>query len=409
MNINARKFFLIGFVVVLLVGIPLTIYLLQQQQEQRSRAQKSTNITFSPTSSQTAPIQKQVGDTIPLDVMIDPGQNLVSFVKLEIQYDPTILATASANAFQANTVAFPGQEEGPIYSPGKIELTLSVGPDPTKAIQQVTKAGTITFKALANTPTGTPTLVTFGPDTQVLSLGSNDQFSENVLSSAEPATVVIGATSLSGTPTTSVIPTATPAVSQIPTGTPVPTQTPAPTTALSETPAPTGTGSASTDQPPVCNSLSVDRATTGTAPFSLTLTANGTDPDGTISKVTFDFGDGQQSDVTTAGGIGTNAVNVQISHTYNNPGDYTASAILTDNNNQQSSPSASCQQTITVQSSTGGGTTGGGSTSTASPTLLSQTSLTPTIGATGSTAQVIGIAGVAVAFIVGGGLLFFLL
>jgi hypothetical protein len=405
MNFNAKKVFLIGFVVVLLVGIPVTVYLLQKQQEVRSRAEKSTNITFSPNSSQSAPIQKQVGDTIPLDITVDPGQNLASFIKLEIQYDPSILATASANAFQVNTVAFPGQGEGPIYSPGKIEVTFSVGSDPTKAIQQVTKAATVTFKAIANTPAGTPTLVTFGSNTQVLSVGSSDQFSENVLSSATPATIVIGGAvtpSLSATPSAALsdtpIPTDTPAA----TVTLAPTDTPVPTSPLTtSTPTPVASGSATPGQPPVCNSLAVDRATTGSAPFAITFTANGATSDGTIGKVTFNFGDGQQSDVTTSGGIGTNAVNVQISHTYNNEGSFTASAILTGSNNQQSVPSAACQQTITVQSNTSTGGGGGSQIIVASPSA--------SIAATGSTGAIIGIASVALAFILGGGLLFFIL
>lgn len=406
-NLSGKNLFLIGFVVVLLVGIPLTLYLLQQQSEVRSRAQKSTNIDFNPTSSQTAPIQKQVGDSIPLDIMIDPGQNLVSFVKLEIQYDPTILATASANTFVPNTDAFPGQMEGPIYAPGKIDLTLSVGPDPTKAIQQVTKAGTITFKAIANTPSGTPTLVTFSSNTQVLSIGSTDQFSENVLSSANPATIVIGGAVISPTTGLSQIPTAlpSPTISQMPstmpTETPLPTATPPEVSTIpEETPTLAPSGTSTGAQPPVCSNLSVDRATTGNAPFSITFTANGNDPDGTISNVTFNFGDGQTSQVTSAGGIGTNSVNVQIAHTYNNAGSYQATAVLTDSNNLQSSPSASCQQDITVQN----GTPTGGVIA-----VSGSASATPTIGATGSTGTVLGIAGVAAAFIIGGGLLLFIL
>src|SRR3954471_10323760 len=133
MRFSGKKIFLGGFIAVLLVGIPLTVYLLQQQQEVRSHAEKSTNVSFSPDSSQTTPLQKNVGDVIPLDITINPGKNLVSFVKLEIQYDPEKLATDSANAFQANNVVFPSILEGPVYSAGKISVTLSVGPDPTKA------------------------------------------------------------------------------------------------------------------------------------------------------------------------------------------------------------------------------------------------------------------------------------
>jgi hypothetical protein len=403
MNFSSKKLFFIGFVVILLVGIPLSIYLLQQQQEVRSRAEKSTNISFSPDSTASAPIQKSVNDSIPLDVTVDPGKNLVDHVKLIIQYDPEVLATASANAFKANAVAFPSTLEGPVYSLGKIAVSLAVGSDPTKAIQQKVTAATITFKALKNTPAGTPTLVTFTTETQVLSIGSNDQASENVLSSATPATIVIGGS-------TTVTPTA-PAGTIVPTS---PASTPQPTdiapTSVSTTVAPTSevtavpttpisdTGTPGT--PPVCNSLTVDRETTGNAPLSITFGANGSDVDGTISKVTFNFGDSQVSDVTSSGGIGTASVNVQASHTYNNTGTYQASVVLTDSSNGVSTASDTCKQTITVTSAgSGGGGNNGGGTVDASPTMP----------ATGSTQVAMGIGIGTLILVLGGGLLFFML
>lgn len=392
MNFSGRKLFLLGFVVLMLVGIPVSVFLLQQQQETRSRAEKATILTFSPESSASAPISKNVGEDIPLDIMIDPGKNLVSFVKLEIQYDPDKVATASANAFQANTVVFPSVIEGPVYTPGKISVTLSVGPDPTKAIQTKVKAATLNLKAIGNTGAGTPTLVTYSATTQALSIGPNDQASENVLASATPATIVIGGTA---EPTGDVTPTiaeATPTTA-IPTDAPIPTTPPQ---TSDPTPIPTlSDGGVPTDtQNPVCDSLSVDRETTGTAPFSLTFTANGTDSDGTISQVTFNFGDGQVSEVTSAGGIGTATVNAQISHTYNNAGTFQASAVLTDSNNAVSD-TANCTQTITVQSASGSAST--------APTAV------PSIAATGSTEVMMGIGAVALFLMIGGGLLFFIL
>jgi PKD domain-containing protein/cohesin domain-containing protein len=402
MKLTGRKLFLIGFVFILLIGIPVAVYVVQQQTNPNSHAQQSTNLAFSPTSSTAAPIQSTVGAAIPLNITVDPGKNLVSFVKLEIQYDPSVLATASANAFQANTNAFPSVLEGPIYSPGKIDVTLSVGPDPTKAIQQEVTAATVTFTALKNTPPGTPTLVTYTSSTQVLSIGSSDQASENVLSSATPATIEIGGASTptesipSGTPTpgVSIPPTVAVSPTEIPTATPelsaAPSQAPTATPAISSGPAPTNSGPG-----PSCNTLSVDRATTGNAPYSVTFTANGTSDNGTISKVSFNFGDGQVSDVTEAGGIGTATVNVQASHTYNNPGTYAASAVLTDNNNNVSSSSAACQQTITVNQASGSAGT--------------NTNPTPTMPPTGSTGIAIGLGLGAMLLIVGGGLIFFIL
>lgn len=410
MTFSARNLFLIGFISILLVGIPVTIYYLQQQQETRSRAQKSTVLKFAPDSSAASPIQKNIGDSIPLDIMVDPGVNLASFVKLQIKYDTDKLATASSNAFSANTVVFPTVLEGPIYSDGEVDVTLSVGPDPTKAVQSLAKAGTVTFKALAVTNDGQPTLVTYGVTTQVLSIGSTDQASENVLSSTVPAAIAIASGAaptatltpaptggLTGIPLTS---TPTPTLAAIPTIPPTITSTPTTTPTGTPTSTPTGTisGTLTPNQVPVCNSLAVDRATTGVAPFAITFTVNGSDPDGTISKVNINFGDGAVSgDITNSGGVGTNTVNVQTSHNYENAGTFTASGLLTDNSDGVSSASE-CQQTIIVQAGSGA-TSIPGATSTA----------TPTLAATGSFGTALGIGAAVLFFILGGGLLFFVL
>lgn len=410
MRLSAKKFFLIGFVFILLIGIPITIYFLQKQQEIRSRAEKSTILTFTPESSQASPIQKSIGDSIPLDVMVNPGTNLVSFVKLSIQYDPDKLATESSSAFVPNTTVFPTVLEGPVYSSGKVEVTLSVGPDPTKAIQTLSKAGTLTLKAVANTTDGQPTLVTYSAATEALSIGSGDQASENVLSSTVPATIVIGGggtvtptepgetlTPIPPTLTPTSGPTSTPLPTTAVTETPTPTPTIQATTTPTSTPVPTVSGSA--NQVPVCNSLAVDRATTGAAPFSITFTANGTDSDGTISKVNFNFGDGAISgDITTSGGIGTNSVNVATSHTYNNAGTYTASAVLTDNSGGTSN-ATSCQQTILVQAGE----------NTPTPTSSNPQTPTPTMAPSGSVETAIGIGAAVLLLIIGGGLILFAL
>jgi len=276
-----------------------------------------------------------------------------------------------------NATVFPSVLEGPVYTPGKISVTLSVGPDPTKSIQTKAKAATVTFKAIANT-SGAPTLVSYGASTQALSIGSNDQASENVLSSSTPATIVIGGAAGPTVPIPTEVPSPTAVI------TPAPTEVP--------TPAPT---SPATNQAPACSSLTVDKST-GFAPLAINFTANGTDGDGTISKVTFNFGDGQVSDVTTGGGIGTASVSAQTAHTYNSGGTVTASAIMTDNANGVSD-SSSCKQTITVNA-----------TSSATPTIIGA-SPAPTIAPTGSTEVAIGIGAAIITFVLGGGFLFFFL
>ncbi len=401
MNITPKKILLFGFIAVLLVGIPVSLYLLQQQQETRSRAERSTSLSFLPQSSTTAPIKKAVGEEVTLDVQVNPGKNIVSFVKLEIQYDETKLATAEANGFSVNETAFPVTLEGPAYSPGKIAVTLSIGSDPTKAIQTVTRAATVKFKAKADTGT-TPTNVIFGNGTEILSIGETDQAQENVLLNVNPAVIAIGGTS-TVTPSISVQPSVQPSITKAPT-TPVnPTTPPGQPTAV-PTAAPTP-GPTTANQLPVCSNLNLDRANTGTAPYSITFTAVGTDADGTIQKVTFNYGDGPIEPVTSTGGIGTNTVSVQRSHTYNNPGTYTASASLTDSGNAVNDP-ATCKQTIVVLAPQSGGPgTGGGTT----PVASSGAQPTVSIAKPGAGDLMIGAGAIALLLTVVGGFLFFAL
>jgi hypothetical protein len=383
---NGRKIFLFGFIAVLLIGIPATIFLVQQQQETRSRAEKSTTLSFAPDSTPTTPIQKNVGDSIPLDIFVDPGTNLVSFVKLEIQYDPEKIATDAAQALVPDPAVFPSVLEGPVYTPGKISVTLSVGPDPTKAVQTRTKAATVNFKALSTTPPGTPTVVTYGVSTQALSIGFNDQASENVLSSTTPANIAIGGEGPSPTsPPPTNPPTLTPTVSVTPTTRPSVSLTPT----ISSTP--------SANKLPLCSSLIASSSPAGPVPLALSFTAAGSDPDGTIAKVTFNFGDGGVIDVTDpATGVGTASVSAQASYTYNTAGTFTASAVITDNQNGLSTAN-SCVQTVTV---TGDSTT---IAPTEAPTAV------PSLPPTGATETAMAIGGLLLAVIIAGGLLFILL
>ena len=371
MRFSAKKLFLIGFVVLLLVGIPVTVYLVQQQQELRSRAEKSTNLSFQPDSSRGEPIIAELGQEIPLDIMIDPGQNLASFFKVEIQYDPDKLAT-TASSFQVNSAVFPAVLAGPEYSPGKITVSMSIGTNPSNAVQTKVRAATINLQAVGETGEQTPTLVTYGINTVVTSVGSEDQASENVLSNSTPATIRIGGTE--SAPTSTPRPTTGPQ----PTSGPAPTSGPTPTTVIGDN-----------NSSPLCSALIAD-TTSGTAPFTVNFTASGSDSDGTISKVTFNFGDGEVNDVTSGGGIGTAEINVLLSHTYTTSGSFQATALLTDDVNGVSD-TVNCSQNISVA--------GEATVATA----------TPTIAPSGTTEVLIGLGAIATVLMVVGSLVFFAL
>lgn len=372
---SAKKLLLIGFILILLVAIPLTLYFIQQQQEIRSRAQAATTLSFTPSTSSV-----NVGDVVSLDLMVNPNSNLVSFVRLEILYDSIKLATASGNqgkAFEPNNLAFPSITEGPIYEDGRILVTLSVGSDPTKAIQTPTKVAT--FQFIAKEPTETPTQVTLGTQTQVLSIGPEDQASENVLASTSPAAISIG-----GGP----LPTSTP--------TPTPTATPTPTTTVSNT-------------LPVCSTFTATVASSS-APVDVTFNVVGSDADGTIEKITINYGDNNVINYTE--NLGVKNVNTTYTHTYTSAGQYTAQALLTDDQGGVSS-AQSCKTTVTIAGEptatpTGTLTPTATSTPTATPTTGVDTP-TPTMEAPGPGSTVIGIGAFFTVLSIIGAILFFTL
>lgn len=344
--LSGKKLLLLGFVIVLLVVIPLTVYLVQQQQKLRVGAAPQTILSFNPASTSTTS-----GQTFPLDVSLNPGGNQVSFVKLTIQYDPTKLATSGAGLV-ANTAVFPSVLQGPTYTNNTASITLSVGSSSQSVISTLQpKIATITFKALSVTSSSS-TSVSFVTDTtqnsptQVLSIASSDQFNENVLATAQPANITIGPS-------------------------------------ITTSPSPGGSTSTTTNAL-TCTSLLLDKSSTGTAPYTLNFTAAGTTTAGTISKVTFAWGDGSQNDVTTGGGIGTASVNVSLVHTYSNAGSFTAKATLTDSSGNVSQATNACSQTVTINQASGstGGT--GATPCPSGSTCQTVTIATPTPTATPS-------------------------
>lgn len=202
MNTFSKKKIIIAvFALLLLISIPLTLSLVQQRQDPRQRAAASTTLSFTPVSTASSPITKSIGEPISLDIMVDPGTNLVTFVKYYVTYDPTKVRPVASNPFTINSAVF-SNVEGPVVGSNTVAQSVSIGSDPTKAIQKVTKVGTLNFEAIGATG-GTPTTITYGPATQALSSGANDQAGQNVLSSTTPAHIIISGTS---TVTPTIIP-----------------------------------------------------------------------------------------------------------------------------------------------------------------------------------------------------------
>lgn len=184
---SAKKLLLLGFVVIILVAIPVSVYILQQQQRTKSLAVASTHLFFNPSQRNITQLDQTADFAIMLNPTEESPPNQISFAKLIINYDPSIVSTDEAG-FVLNKSAFSTVLEGPTFSSGSILVVLSVGADPSKAIKAQTKIADLKVKMLAKTDS---TQITFANGTQVLSVSSSDEAGENVLARTTPATITM--------------------------------------------------------------------------------------------------------------------------------------------------------------------------------------------------------------------------
>lgn len=199
------------------------------------------------------------------------------------------------------------------------------------------------------------------------------------------------------TPTRIPTPTVTPPPGVTPTDTPIPTPTPTlpPGVTPTDTPIPTPTPTTPPGTPvqpkaPVCDTLTADRNTTGYAPYALTFTGTAHSDATPITKAVFTFGDGQTQTLTQGGTLGTINASVPVSHTYQSIGNYTASVIFYDQNNNNTGTTANCQLTMAIITPPPGGH---------NPTII-PTNPIPSTGP-GDTIAKIGVIG-AIIMVIGG-------
>lgn len=200
---------IVATIAIQLIVLPLILLAVKERQQVTTKAVAATTLFFNPQLS-----VGNVGQDLSYDLMVDPGTNLVSLIKVEILYDSTKFSLASSNPVVVNSQAFPVTIEGPVTStPGKVQVVVSVGPDQTRVIQTETKVLTLNLRAIA---TANNTQISIGPITQVFSIAPQDTSTENVLSTTGPATVTLVAGS-TPTPTPTTVPV---------TNTPTPTSPP---------------------------------------------------------------------------------------------------------------------------------------------------------------------------------------
>lgn len=382
MNIFKNKYFLLGNLAFLLIVIPIVLFFVKNQTSTRGSAAPTTTLSFIDPTVTT----DQCDNTKTARLVLNPGQNVVNRIQLALKWDKTKFDVV----FTPNKTAFSDIAKDAVSTPDGMTITLAIGADVTKAISTTTDVGTVLIKPIA--PTTKVDLEVDSVNTKIFSLSGQDGAAENVYNpgGSQPLQIAIIAKACTDV---GVTPTVTGTV-------PVTTNSPSPTVATAPAVSPTVVATAKpttavANQSPTCINL-VSSTSSGSAPLSVTLTSTGKDTDGTVAKATFNFGDGNQQDVTT--GLGTASVSAQLAHTYNSGGNFSATTVFTDNSG---AVSATCTQVIAV--------TGAVATMppTATPTLAgiaptNTPTATPTISNPGGVSITFGLIGGIVLAIIAG-------
>ena len=119
-KISGKSLTLIIISTVLIIGLILTLFSVRQRQDDRSKAQASTTLSLSPSTTSTSPLVVTPNNQVVFDIMINPGTNAVSFVQLELLYDSLKFGPSGTTPiFQQNTTVLPATLEGPNYTSGQ--------------------------------------------------------------------------------------------------------------------------------------------------------------------------------------------------------------------------------------------------------------------------------------------------
>ena len=205
-----KRVLLILGLIFLLLGIPITVFIVGQRQELRQKAAPATTLSFSPSAA-----SHLVGETFPLEVTLNSGENQVVAIELHITYDPTKLEAQTIT----NGPLFPNVLASGVVAPGTASITVGA-PDAKSPVKGSGTAAVV--RLVAKQKTDAPVSVQFSKDTFVGGIGEG---ATNVLIGTTPATITIGETAASPEPTP--LPTSSGQVTPAPT--PPPGSTPTPT------------------------------------------------------------------------------------------------------------------------------------------------------------------------------------
>lgn len=173
----SKKVVILIVTVLLFILIPISIFVVMQQQELRKKAAPLTSLSITPSQN-----SKNVGDEFQVNIVIDTGNNPVILADMYLTYDATKLQFLSA----VNSADFPN-EQTPIGKPnGSFHYQLTTLSPQTPFVGIGTVA-TVRFKAIA--PTTTPISIVFTEESGVFGI---QEGKTNLLIGTTPATVTIG-------------------------------------------------------------------------------------------------------------------------------------------------------------------------------------------------------------------------
>ena len=152
-----KKILLIVAALLLLIAIPVTIFLVKQNQDVRQRATAATSIYIDPSE-----ITKNVDETFTADVKMDTSINYVAAARIDISVNPLYLEIIS---IQPGNL-LPEVQSNPSINNGNVTVIFSVSHtpgQPTNGAHGIGTAATLRLRALTPTQQGTPTEIRILP------------------------------------------------------------------------------------------------------------------------------------------------------------------------------------------------------------------------------------------------------
>ena len=168
-----------GSLALLVLVLPLTVFLVRQQQSLTGQAAPAPTLSFVPVSVPDA----NVGDDVELAVELRPGRNkTIKEVKFVVEYDPEKLDPSGGFENQSGLEELPQTQE---FVEGRIKVALGTD-DAPKFIKERKTLGSLTFTALSDTGGGKTTVRFVRGESQIVGVKNN--FRPDVVN----ADVVIG-------------------------------------------------------------------------------------------------------------------------------------------------------------------------------------------------------------------------